>query len=105
MAVLTKGLPVLFIPEKFAVAAMGYDMVDHGRGCQYTVFQAFGAQRMLGKKSLPCLLPVRVIPSGSRAAAQTICRIIRMLIAVNSLLAEVGTAGVAAGALGCFGHL
>lgn len=32
MAVLTKGLPVLFIPEKHMIAAMGNDMVDHGRG-------------------------------------------------------------------------
>lgn len=44
MAVLAKGLPVLFIPEKRMIAAMGYDMVDHGRGRQRTVFQAFGAQ-------------------------------------------------------------
>ena len=42
---------------------------------------------------------------GDGTAAQTICRIIRMLLAVNSLLAEIGTAGETAGALGCFGHL
>ena len=46
MAVLAKGLPILFIPEKLAVAAMENNMVDHGRGRQRTVFQAFGAQRM-----------------------------------------------------------
>ena len=46
MAVLAKGLPILFIPEKFAVAAMGNNMVDHGRRSQHTVFQAFNAQRM-----------------------------------------------------------
>ena len=72
MAVLAKGLPVLFIPEKHMVAAMGNDMVDHGRGRQHTVFQTFGAQRMPGQKYLPRLSPVHVIPSGGSTAAQTI---------------------------------
>ena len=72
MAVLTKGLPVLFIPEKLAVAAMGYDMVDHGCGRQCAVFQTFGAQRMPSQKRLPRFSPVCVITTGSRSAAQTI---------------------------------
>ena len=105
MAVPAKGLPVLFIPEKLAVAAMGYDMVNHGRRRQHTAFQAFGAQRMPGKERHPRLSPVCVIAPGRCAAAQTICRIIRMLLAENSFIAEIGTAGITAGALGCFGHL
>lgn len=105
MAVLTKGLPVLFIPEKRMIAAMGNDMVDHGCGRQMAVFQAFGAQRMLSKKRLPRLSPVCVIAPGGSTAAQTICRIIRMLLAVNPLLAEIGTAGVAAGTFGDFRHI
>ena len=72
MAVLAKGLPILFIPEKLAVAAMGNDMVNYGRGSQHTVFQAFGAQGMPGKKRFSRFSPVCVIPSGSRTAAQTI---------------------------------
>ena len=72
MAVLAKGLPVLFIPEKHMIAAMGYDMVDHGRRRQRTAFQAFGAQRMPGQKRLPRFSPVCVITTGSRSAAQTI---------------------------------
>ena len=72
MAVLTKGLPVLFIPEKLAVAAMGNDMVDHSRRRQHTVLQAFGAQWTPGQKRLPRFSPVCVITTGSRTAAQTI---------------------------------
>lgn len=72
MAVLTKGLPVLFIPEKHMIAAMGNDMVDHGCGRQHTAFQAFGAQWMTNQKRLPRLSPVCVITTGSRSAAQTI---------------------------------
>ena len=104
MAVLAKGLPVLFIPEKCMIAAMGYDMVDHGRGRQCAVFQTFGAQRM--QKRLPRFSPVCVITTGSRAAANGVMApFFSMLLAVNPLLAEVGTAGIAAGTLGCFGHL
>ena len=105
MAVLTKGLPVLFIPEKHMIAAMGNDMVDHGCGRQCAVFQTFGAQWMPGQKRLPRLSPVCVIAPGGSTATQTICRIIRMLLAVNPLLTEVEAAGIAAGAFGCFGHL
>ena len=72
MAVLTKGLPVLFIPEKHMIAAMGNDMVDHGRRRQHTVFQAFSTQRMSGQKRLSRLSPVCVIAPGGSTAAQTI---------------------------------
>ena len=95
MAVLTKGLPVLFIPEKHMIAAMGNDMVDHGRRRQRTVLQAFGAQRTPGQKRLPRLSPVRVISSGGCAAANGIMTpFFSVLIAVNPLLAEIGTAGI-----------
>ena len=72
MAVLTKGLPVLFIPEKRMIAAMGNDMVDHGCGRQRTVLQAFGAQWMPGQKRLPRFSPMCVIAPGGSTAAQTI---------------------------------
>ena len=72
MAVLPKGLPVLFIPEKHMIAAMGNDMVDHSRRRQHTVLQAFGAQWMPGQKRLPRLSPACVITTGSCSAAQTI---------------------------------
>ena len=36
MAVLAKGLPVCFVPEKPHVSAMGYNMVHHSRSHQLT---------------------------------------------------------------------
>ena len=106
MAVPAKGLPVVFIPEKRMITAMGYDMINYCRGRQHTGFQAFGAQRMPGQKRLPRLSPVRVMPSGGSTAANGVMApFFSVLIAVNPLLAEIGTAGVTAGALGCFGHL
>ena len=106
MAVLAKGLPILFIPEKLAVAAMGNNMIDHGRRRQRTAFQAFGAQWTPGQKRLPRFSPVCVIaPGGSTAANSIMAPFFSVIFAVNPLLAEMGTAGVAAGALGCFWHL
>lgn len=72
MAVLAKGLPILFIPEKLTVAAVRNNMVDHSRRHQHTVFQAFSAQWMPGEKRLPRFSPVRVISSGCCAAAQAV---------------------------------
>ena len=72
MAVLTKGLPVVFIPEKRMITAMGNDMINYCRGRQHTAFQAFGAQWMPGQKRLPRLSPVCVIAPGGSTAAQTI---------------------------------
>ena len=106
MAVLTKGLPVLFIPEKRMITAMGNDMINYYRGRQRTIFQAFGAQRMPGQKCLPRLSPVCVIaPGGSTAANSVMAPFFSMLLAVNPLLAEVGTAGITAGTLGDFRHI
>ena len=106
MAAFAKLLPILFIPEKHMIAAMGNDMVNHGRRRQHTVLQAFGAQRMPGQKRLPRLSPVYVIPSGGSTAANGVMApFFSMLLAVNPLLAEFGAAGITAGALGCFGHL
>ena len=72
VTVFAQRLPVLFIPEKHMIAAMGNDMVDHSRRRQHTVLQAFGAQWMPGQKRLPRFSPVCVITTGSRTAAQTI---------------------------------
>ena len=106
MAVLAKGLPILFIPETLAVAAMGNNMIDHGRRRQRTVLQAFGAQRTPGQKRLPRLSPACVIaPGGSTAANSVMAPFFSVIFAVNPLLAEIGTAGITARALGCFGHL
>lgn len=99
MAAFAQRLPVLFIPEKHMIAAMGYDMVDHGRRRQRTVLQAFGAQRMPSQKRLSRLSPAYVIPSGSRAAANGVMApFFSVLLAVDPLLAEIGTAWVTAGA-------
>ena len=106
MTAFAQRLPVLFIPEKHMIAAMGYDMINYCRGRQCAVFQTFGAQWMPGQKRLPCLSPVRVISSGGCAAANGIMTpFFSVLIAVNPLLAEMGTAGVTAGAFWDFRHI
>ena len=46
MAVLAKGLPVLFIPEKHMIAAMGNDMVNHCCRSKPALPLAFTAERV-----------------------------------------------------------
>ena len=46
MAVLAKGLPVFFVPEKSLVTAMRHDVVNDGGGCELAVSLAFRAQRV-----------------------------------------------------------
>ena len=106
MAVLAKGLPVVFIPEKIAVSAMGNDVVYHGGRGQMAVFLAFGAQGMLGQKSLSCLSPAGVVSSGGCAAAKgVVTPFLAMPLAVDAAVAEVGAAGIAAGAFGRMRHI
>ena len=69
MAVLAQRLPVIFVPEKRVIAAVGKDVVDHGRWGECAAFQAFGAQRMALQIGGACLSPVCVVSPGSRAAA------------------------------------
>ena len=106
MAALAKGLPVIFIPEKIAISAMRHDVVYHGGRGQMAVFLAFGAQGMLGQKSLSCLLPACVVPPCSCAAADSVVTpFFAMPLAVDAAVAEVGTAGIAAGAFGRMRHM
>lgn len=106
MAALAKGLPVVFIPEKIAVSAMGNDVVYHGGRGQMAVFLAFGAQGMLGQKSLSCLSPAGIVSSGSCAAAKgVVTPFLAMPLAVDAAVAEVGAAGIAAGAFGRMRHI
>ena len=106
VTVFAQRLPGVFIPEKRMIAAMGYDMVDHSRGRQRTIFQAFGAQRMPGQKRLPRLSPVCVITTGSRAAANGVMApFFSVLLAVNPFLAEIGTARITAWAFWSSRHI
>ena len=58
VTVFAQRLPVVFIPEKRMITAMGNDMINYCRGRQRTIFQAFGAQRTPGEKRLPRFSPM-----------------------------------------------
>ena len=61
MAVLAKGLPVFFIPEKPHVTPVWRDVVHHRRGGQFTTAHALHTQRMLTKIGPSSLLPAAII--------------------------------------------
>ena len=106
MAAFAKRLPVVFVPEKTAISAMGNDVVYYGGRSQHSVFQAFRTQGMAGKKSLPCLLPACVVPPCSCAAAKGfLTPLLAMRFAVHAAVAEIGTAGIAAWSFGRMRHM
>lgn len=57
MAALAKGLPVLFVPEQFRIAAMRFDVVDDRRRDEATFCFAADAPGMTFQEELPGLLP------------------------------------------------
>ena len=106
MAVLAQRLPVIFVPEKRVIAAVGKDVVDHGRWGECAAFQAFGAQRMALQIGGACLSPVCVVSPGSRAAANGfLAPFFAMCLAVHAAFAEIRASRMAAGAFRRSGHM
>ena len=86
MAVLAKGLPVFFVSEKDGISSMRNDVIDyHCRG-KFTFLPALDAQRILTQESCSVISPFTVISTFSDASAQPIRRIIRMIIAINTMI-------------------
>lgn len=54
---ITKGLPIGFVPHQGVIALVRLDMVNNRGGSDLTLFLAHAAQRMLGKEPCSCLLP------------------------------------------------
>ena len=101
MAVLAKGLPVLFIPEQRPVAAMRDDVIHNRRGRERAVALAFRAQRMRAEETPPRCLPFLIIAT----AGGGFPRVQRtMLFAVN-IIGEVRASRMAAGTLGLVRHM
>jgi len=86
VAVSAKGLPVVFIPEKDRIAAMRNDVIDYRCRGKFTFLLALDAQRMLTQESCSGISPFTVISTFSGASTQPIRRIIRMIIAINTMI-------------------
>ena len=98
MAVLAKGLPIMFIPEQLAIAAMRNDMVNYRRRSQSSILPALRAQRMLLQEGRSCFPPSGVVPPCIRAAAHTVGAVLPVFPAIHAAVAEVGASGKTAGA-------
>ena len=105
MAVLAKGLPVVFIPEQLPIAAMGNDMIDHRGGGKLSYLPALRAQRMLLQEGFSGFAPLGVIPSGIRAAAHMVSAVLPVIPAIHAAVAEVGASGKPAGPSGRSWHV
>ena len=72
MAVLTKGLPVCFIPKQLLVASVWYDMIYYRGGREFSLSHTFRTQRMLLEERLSRFAPASIIAASFRAAAHPI---------------------------------
>ena len=104
MAVLAQRLPVAPIPEQNRIAAMRNDMVNNGCGLQLAGFSAFGTERILFEEQRPGRAPFPVITAFSSIAAHAVCAVFGMFPAVDTLVAEIGTAGKPAWSFRFSGH-
>ena len=104
MAVLAQRLPVAPIPEQNRIAAMRNDMVNNGCGLQLAGFSAFGTERILFEEQRPGRAPFSVITAFSSIAAHAVCAVFGMFPAVDTLVAEIGTAGKPAWSFRFSGH-
>ena len=104
MAVPAKGLPVVFVPEKDRISAMRNDVIDHSCRGEFTFLHALDAQRMLSQESCSGISPFTVISALSRISAQMIRRIIRMIIAINTMITQIRVSGEPAGAFRASRH-
>ena len=104
MTIFAQGLPMMFIPEQLAIAAMRNDMVNNSCGRQLACFSAFGTERILFEEQCPGRAPFPVITAFSSIAAHAVCAVFCMFPAVDTLVAKIGTAGKPAGSFRFSGH-
>ena len=105
MAVFAQRLPVVLVPEQLWVAAMRENVVNHGRGGQFTTFFALDAQRVKLKIPLPSCTPLGVISARSGITPDIIVCVFRtMHFTVHADIAQIGAAGLATGAFRCAWH-
>ena len=106
MAGLTKGLPVLLIPEQTPVTAMRNDVVDYSCGPYFSMLHALRAQRIPFQEVRAGAAPLLVIAAGIRSASDTVGAVLDMFLTVHAAVAEIGTAGKAARAFRfCWHHI
>ena len=65
---------------------MRNDVVYHGCRGKFSVLTALNAQRMLAQESCSGVSPFAAVSALSRIPAQMISRIIRMIIAINTMI-------------------
>ena len=105
MAGLTKGLPVLFIPEQPSVTTVRHDVVDYSCGPHFSMLHALRAQRIPFQEVRAGAAPLLVIAAGVRAAAHGVVAVLPVITAINAALAQIGTSGKTARSLGFRRHI
>ena len=95
MAVLAKGLPIVFIPEKHPIAPVRNDVVDHGGRGQHAVSTTVRAKRVLSEVQRSGLTPSGVVPPDIRTATQRVAApFLPVIFAIYIVVAQIGAAGM-----------
>ena len=80
-------------------------MIDYRRRGYFFLFQALHAQGVTLEVQFPGFAPLGVVsPRGSAATERVGRPFFSVFLAESALFAQIRTAGVAAGAFGCFRH-
>ena len=104
MAVLAKGLPVFFIPEQMFIPSMRDDVIHNRCRCNGARLQALSAQRISPQVPVAGSTPFAVITALGSTSAHSVIAVLAVLAAVHTAVAEIGTARIATGTLGCSWH-
>jgi len=104
MAVLAKGLPILFVPEKNGISPVRNNVIDNGCRRQPSIRTAFCTERILFKEKRPGRTPLAVVATLGRVSSEPISAEFGMLLAVHAAVAQVGTARIPAWSFGFSWH-
>ena len=105
MAVLAKGLPIVFIPEKRHIAAVRDNMVNNRRRLQFSLAFALRAQWMPPQEQRTGLSPPAVITACGCTAPKAIIGIRGVFRTIHAAVAQVRAPWIAAGAFWLVWHL
>ena len=104
MAALAQGLPVFFVPEQLLVAPMRDDVIYNRRRGDDACFQTRCAQRISPQVPVAGNTPFAIIAALCSTSAHPVGAVLAVLAAVHTAVAEIGTARIATGTLGCSWH-
>lgn len=105
MAALAKGLPVLFVPEEFGIAAVRFDVVDGRRRDETPLCFAADAPGMAFQEELPGFLPLSTVATCLCTGPLSLALAFVFVTIFSSIRYQPGATRILAGRLRSSWHL